>query len=135
MSNFQNSVFQAIVFTGPEYKSVFTFLNNLLMSYPAISRSFPVTPLATLLVDYPRQVIVDIVAEIMTAERVLSLRYNPLELTEFLPVMKQKPIQEAELRDRYHNWYTKSAPLGIRKKLKIMEEEQMKTQIRKSPKK
>lgn len=125
MCDFQTNAYQAIVFTVPDYNTVFTFVNSLLMSYPWVSRDFSVTPLAAMLVNCPRHVIADIVAEVMTAARMMTLRHRPLEYTEFIPAVLKIPKQLA-LRDRYHNWYGEYVPLGVKKRLKIEEEEQRK---------
>lgn len=114
--DFQTNVFETIVFTVSDYNTIFMFLNNSLMSYPAVSREFPVTSLTTMLASYPRQVVFDILAEVMTKERVLKLRNIPLDPTEFVPVMMKYPnMKPTELRDRYYNWYRQCATLRIQK--------------------
>lgn len=92
------------------------------MSYSAVKRDFPVTLLATMLADFSRQVVADIVAELMTEERVQLLRYTPLDPREFVPVMmKYSKLPGTRLFDRYHNWYKQYVPMGINKRLKMLE--------------
>lgn len=97
------------------------------MSYQAVERDFPVTSLTAMLADYPRQVVADIVAEVMTEDRVLLLRFTPLDPREFVPVMMKYPkIPGARLCDRYHNWYNQNVPMGIKKGLKMLEKKTVK---------
>lgn len=98
------------------------FLSSLLMSYPAVDREFPVTVLATLLAGYPRHIVADIVAVIMTNERVLTLRNICLNVKEFESVMKNYPVHKpGELCNQYHNWYMKSTSMGVERTLKMIE--------------
>lgn len=121
--DFQAKAFETIVFTVPDYNTIFMLLNRLLMSYPAVNREFPVTVLATLLAGYPRYMVTDIVADIMTNERVLTLRNIPLNVKEFDSVMNNYPVHKAdELCNQYHNWYKKSTSLGAKKALQMIEQ-------------
>lgn len=119
LNHFQSNVFHTIVFTVPDYNTIFMFLYNLLMSYPAVSRSFPVTRIATELASYPRQVVADIVTEVMTSERVLALSNRPLDHTEFFSVIAKYLKPKRKLIDLYHEWFINYVPLGIKRKLKI----------------
>lgn len=96
------------------------------MSYPAINRSFPVTSLATVLASYPRHVVASIVAEVMTTERVLTLRHKPLDPMEFIPVMVKYPKPNPELCEQYHGWYRENVPLGVKRNKKLIEARTMK---------
>lgn len=87
------------------------------MSYSVVREEIPIAELTTLMFGYPRQIIADIVAKVMTTERVLTLGNNPLDHNEFIPVIKDYP-KEPNLSDKYHNWYRKCVPMGIRKTLK-----------------
>ncbi|XP_060849798.1 uncharacterized protein LOC132928881, partial [Rhopalosiphum padi] len=114
-----SSIFETIVFTVPDTCTIFIFLNELLMSYPVVSRTFPVTPLATMLAGYSRQMIADIVAEVMTTERVLTLRQHPLDPTEFVPIILKYPKQNPQQFEEYYKWYNKYVPIGVRKVLEM----------------
>lgn len=92
------------------------------MSYPAVDREFPVTPLATMLAGYPRHEVAAMVAEVMTQERVLELRIKPLNPFEFIPVMMKYQKKGPTLCDRYYNWYNKYVPLGVLKGQKMTEQ-------------
>ncbi|VVC37808.1 P-loop containing nucleoside triphosphate hydrolase [Cinara cedri] len=111
-----SSVFDTVVFTVPDYNTMFMSLQESLMRYPAISRTFPVTALATILSSYSRQMVIDIVDEVMNNERVLTLRQKPLEPKEFIPYMIKYP-KNPELRDQFYNWYIRFVPLGIERTL------------------
>lgn len=116
-------VFENVVFTVPDYNSMFMFLNNLLMSYPAVDREFPVTVLATLLAGYPRHLVADIVADVMTNTRVLTLRNIHLNVKEFDSVMANYPVHKPdELCNQYHNWYKKYTSMGVKRTLQINEQ-------------
>ncbi|CAH1738693.1 unnamed protein product [Aphis gossypii] len=114
-----SNVFETIVFTVPDDCTIFLFLNDLLMSYPVVSRTFPVTPLATMLAGYSRQMIADIVAEVMTTERVLTLRQDPLDPVEFVPVILKYPKQNPQQFEQYYKWYNKYVPIGVSKMLEM----------------
>jgi len=89
------------------------------MSYPVVSRRFPVTPLAKMLAGYSKQMIADIVAEVMTTERVLTIRQYPLDPVEFVPVMLKYPRQNPQQFELYKQWYDKFVSMGIRKRLEV----------------
>jgi len=107
------------------------------MSYPAVSREFPVTALTEVLVDYPRWVIAEIVSEVITTERMLTFRHNPLDPNEFVPVMiKYQTHKNSERGEQYHNWYKSYTPLGVNRTLKIgMKQEAKKKNVKKMAKK
>jgi len=87
------------------------------MSYSAVSRKFPVTSLANMLAGYSRQMVADIIARVITTERMLVLKQKPLDPMEFVAAIINYPKMEAdELRNQYYNWYSKCVPLGIKKK-------------------
>lgn len=113
----QSKIFETIVFTVPDDNTIFLFLNDLLMSYPVVSRRFPVTPLANMLAGYSKQMIADIVAEVMTTERVLTIRQYPLDPLEFVPVILKYPKQNPQQFELYKKWYDKFVSIGVRKKL------------------
>ncbi|KAL4090726.1 hypothetical protein QTP88_025507 [Uroleucon formosanum] len=114
-----SKIFETIVFTVPDDCTIFLFLNDLLMSYPVVNRRFPVTPLAIMLAGYSRQMISDIVAEVMTTERVLTIRQYPLNPLEFVPVMLKYPKQNPQQFELYKKWYDKYVPIGARKVLEM----------------
>jgi len=89
------------------------------MSYPVVSRTFPVTPLATMFAGYSMQMIADIVAEVMTTERVLTLRQHPLDPVEFVPVILKYPKQNPQQFEQYYKWYNKYVPIGVSKVLEM----------------
>jgi len=89
------------------------------MSYPVVSRRFPVTPLAKMLAGYSKQMIADIVAEVMTTERVLTIRQYPLNPVEFVPVMLKYPKQNPRQFELYKKWYDKYVSIGNRKVLEM----------------
>lgn len=122
ITNFQMEVFENVVFTVPDYETTFMFLNSLLMSYPAVNREFPVTVLASLLSGYPRHIVANIVADVMTNARVLTLRNIHLNVKEFDSVMANYPIYKpGELCDLYHNWCRKYTSMGIKRTLQMAE--------------
>ncbi|XP_025193072.1 dynein regulatory complex protein 11-like, partial [Melanaphis sacchari] len=114
-----SNIFETIVFTVPDDCTTFLFLNDLLMSYPVVSRTFPVTPLATMLAGYSRQMIADIVAKVMTTERVLTLRKHPLDPAEFVPVILEYPKQNPQQFEQYYKWYNKYVSIGVSKVLEM----------------
>ncbi|XP_050433854.1 dynein regulatory complex protein 11-like [Adelges cooleyi] len=118
------SAFNQILFTVADYGTTFMHLLGLLMSYPAVSRDFPVTALATLMMGYPLDTIADMVAQVLTTERVLTLKHSPLDAKEFLSVMLNNPKEVPPLADLYHNWYRSNVPLAIRRSLKLTAEAQ-----------
>lgn len=122
------------MFTVPDYNTVFALLHESLMQYRTVKRTFPVTPLANILADYPRQAIVDIVAAVMNNERVYTLRHKPLEPEEFIPVMcgyaKMSP-KGPTLIDKYYDWYRKFVPLGIKRIQKMDRLQEMKKNLKK----
>ncbi|XP_060876495.1 dynein regulatory complex protein 11-like isoform X1 [Metopolophium dirhodum] len=114
-----SKIFETIVFTVPDDCTIFLFLNDLLMSYPVVSRRFPVTPLTKMLAGYSKQMIADIVAEVMTTERLLTIRQYPLNPVEFVPVMFKYPKQNPQQFELYKKWYDKYVSMGIRKVLEM----------------
>lgn len=119
----------------PDYNTIFLFLNELLMSYPAVDREFPVTPLATMLVGYSRHEVDSIVTEVMTQDRVLELRINPLSPLEFIPAIMKYPKKGPVMCDRYYNWYNKYMPMGILKGIKMIEQAEARKKKKKPKKK
>lgn len=94
--------------TAPDYGTVFTHVNGLLMGHPWVGRRFSATPLAAALADRPRHEAVDVVAAVMTARRTLSLRRRPLERAEFARAAAATTSRRpdgAGPRDRFHDWY------------------------------
>lgn len=85
-----------------------------------VREEIPVTELTTMMFGYPRQIIADIVAKVMTPERVSILGNNRLDPKEFIPVMINYP-KDTNLCDKYHNWYKKCVPIDIKKKLEMEE--------------
>lgn len=72
-----------------------------------------------MLAGYSRQMISDIVAEVMTTERVLTIRQYPLNPLEFVPVMLKYPKQNPQQFELYKKWYDKYVPIGARKVLEM----------------
>jgi len=106
------------------------------MSYSAVTREFPVTPLANMLAGCTRQMIADIVAEIMTTERVLVLNQIPLDPIEFIPVMLKYPkTSPVSLIDQYHNWYTRYTTMGVKRTLKLEQNKEQRKQMKRKPRK
>lgn len=131
----QTKVFKTVVFTVPDYNTIFVFLNGLLMSYPAVDREFPVTPLATMLVGYSRHEVASIVSDVMTQDRVLQLRISPLSPLEFVPSMMKYPKNGPAVCQRYYGWYNKYTPMGILKGLKMIEQSEARKKVKKKPRK
>lgn len=120
-------MFKTVVFTVPDYNTIFMFINDLLMSYPAVSRTFPVTLLATMLVSYPRHIVGEIITKVLTQERLLVLRNKPLKPVEFVSVMiTYSKMAPSELCDRYHDWYSKNTFLGRKKKTSMEKKNEVK---------
>lgn len=120
-------MFKTVVFTVSDYNTIFMFINDLLMNYSAVSRTFPVTLLATMLASYSRHIIGEIITKVLTQERLLMLRNKPLKPVEFVSVMATySKMAPPELCDQYYDWYSKNTSLGRKKKTSIEKKNEIK---------
>lgn len=102
-----------ILIPRPDYGSLYMYWRELLMPYHGIDRNINVTNLATVTINYPFPVIKDVVSRIMTARRIIQLKYNPLRPEEVFEVFVSEglePISDKEF-NKYLKWYYKT-PLG-----------------------
>jgi len=72
-----------------------------------------------MLAGYSKQMIADIVAEVMTTERVLTIRQYPLDPVEFVPAILKYPKQNPQQFGLYKKWYDKYVSMGMRKALEM----------------
>ncbi|ENN72771.1 hypothetical protein HUJ04_013362 [Dendroctonus ponderosae] len=104
---------RVILIPRPDYGSVYLWWRELLRPYHGVDRNFNFTSLATVTVNQPYPVIKQAVELILTARRIVQLKYKPLraqELHEVFVANQLEPITDKEWK-KFQKWYKKT-PLG-----------------------
>ncbi|XP_022907446.2 IQ and AAA domain-containing protein 1-like isoform X1 [Onthophagus taurus] len=100
---------RVILVPRTDYGSAYIFWKHYLMRHHGVHRTFDLSCLAKLSVNYPASVIKEVVDTVMTPRRIIALSYLPLQEIELYDVLIQNPNGPINDKDyaKLMKWYNK----------------------------
>ncbi|XP_054274919.1 dynein regulatory complex protein 11-like [Macrosteles quadrilineatus] len=97
---------------APDQSTSAHYWHLQLMRYHGVDRDFLHSPLAWCTQGYPLATIDKVIRNLMTAERVVALKYRPLDPQELLDLLLGEAAISEEQKDKLWGWYEATYPLA-----------------------
>ncbi|KAF2885219.1 hypothetical protein ILUMI_20938 [Ignelater luminosus] len=110
-----------ILIPRTDYGTLYSYWRSLLMKYHGVDRNFNVSELATISLTYPLPILKDAAEKVLTAARIVQLKYRPLNSHEILDVLLDgpEPITDKEWK-KFDSWFRKTPLAKKREELMVI---------------